>query len=376
MLTERTDVIGTAFLGLTVGCARCHNHKLEPISQRDYYRLQAYLAATDEHDIVLASADERKAWEVKADKVKREMKRVKADVQTATGAEKARLTDALEGLEDQMPSPLPTIPSTANNFSRADADSCLEARCLGKQGRSRWASSAQRVGGGRPGGIAGRRGRSAHTTRSLVDGVQSAADGPGAGQSCCGGNASVPGLVKTANDFGVHGERPSHPELLDWLAAKLVENDWQLKPLHRLLVLSNTYRQASQTAPPAEADRSDPEDRLLWRFNRRRLTAEEIRDAMLTVSGRLNLKMGGPSVMLPVDPELVQQLYKPLQWQVAESPTENDRRSIYLIAKRNLRLPFFETFDAPALLSSCARAVNRAPMLPQGVGNAERSILQ
>jgi hypothetical protein len=94
---------------------------------------------------------------------------------------------------------------------------------------------------------------------------------------------------------------------------------------------------------------------LLWHFSRRRLTAEEIRDAMLAVSGRLNPKAGGPSVMVPVDPGLVQLLYKPSQWQVAASPAEHDRRSIYLIAKRNLRLPFLETFDAPAMLTSCAR---------------------
>jgi hypothetical protein len=99
----------------------------------------------------------------------------------------------------------------------------------------------------------------------------------------------------------------------------------------------------------------DPENRLLWRFSPRRLSAEEIRDAMLAVSGQLNLRMGGPSVMVPVDKELVQLLYKPIQWQVVRDAKEHHRRSIYLIAKRNLRLPFMETFDQPALLTSCGR---------------------
>jgi hypothetical protein len=134
-----------------------------------------------------------------------------------------------------------------------------------------------------------------------------------------------------------------------------VDNGWRLKSIHRLIVLSSTYRQASAAPLAAEADRTDPENRLLWRFPRRRLEAEEIRDAMLAVSGRLNLKPGGPSVMVPVDTELVRQLYKPSQWKVAASASETDRRTIYLIAKRNLRLPFMETFDAPALLTSCAR---------------------
>ena len=104
-----------------------------------------------------------------------------------------------------------------------------------------------------------------------------------------------------------------------------------------------------------EANKKDPENTLLWKFSRRRLDAEEIRDAMLAVAGDLNPKMGGPSVMVPVDKELVNVLYKPAQWAVTPDPTEHARRSIYLIAKRNLRLPFMEVFDAPDVQVSCAR---------------------
>jgi hypothetical protein len=143
--------------------------------------------------------------------------------------------------------------------------------------------------------------------------------------------------------------------LLDWLAATLVEGGWRLKPMHRLIVLSNTYRQSGLSESSSETMRDDPEVRLLWRFPRRRLGAEEVRDAMLSVSGRLNPRAGGPSVMVPVDPDLVKLLYKPSQWKVAADPSRHDLRSVYLIAKRNLRLPFFEAFDAPALQSSCAR---------------------
>jgi hypothetical protein len=167
------------------------------------------------------------------------------------------------------------------------------------------------------------------------------------------------GIVKTANDFGVRGERPSHPELLDYLAADLIESGWSLKQIHRRIVGSATYRQPSRSEDreqkTADREAADPENRLLWRQNRRRLTAEELRDAMLAVSGRLNLQSGGASVMTPVDAELVNQLYKPSQWQPPQDAAQHDRRSIYLIAKRNLRLPFLETFDGPALLASCAR---------------------
>ena len=99
----------------------------------------------------------------------------------------------------------------------------------------------------------------------------------------------------------------------------------------------------------------DPGNRLLWHMPRRRLSAEQLRDSMLLVSGRLNRTPGGPGIMTTVTPELVQLLYKPDQWQVPTQKTDEDRRSVYLIAKRNLRLPFMEVFDAPALLTSCAR---------------------
>jgi hypothetical protein len=166
------------------------------------------------------------------------------------------------------------------------------------------------------------------------------------------------GLVKTANDFGVNGDPPSHPELLDWLAAALTDNGWRLKAIHRSIVLSRAYQQTSSLLPDSDYSQADPENRLLWRFPRRRLSAEELRDAMLAASGRLNHKLGGPSVLVPVDPELVQLLYKPAQWTVTKDPAEHDRRSIYLMAKRNLRLPFLENLDAPTLATSCARRLS------------------
>lgn len=163
------------------------------------------------------------------------------------------------------------------------------------------------------------------------------------------------GLVRTANDFGTHGEPPSHRDLLDWLATALVQHGWQMKPIHRLIVLSSTYRQSSHAPDATQPLVADPDNRMLWRFSRRRLSAEEIRDSLLAVSGQLNDKLGGPSVMVPVEAELVGQLYNPLQWQVAKDQSEYDRRSVYLIAKRNLRLPLLEAFDAPALQTSCPR---------------------
>ena len=354
VLTERTDVIGTAFLGLTVGCARCHNHKLEPISQKDYYRFQAYLAATSEHNIVMAPEEEQKAWEQRTNEAKQDIERLQARVKQATGKERDRLAAEVEVLEDKLPPPLATIPSTRNDFQQRTAIHLLR--------RGEWENKGELVGP-RPlsvlvasdmpelaADVSDPRTRLAQwltdsrhplTSRVIANRVWQMHFGIG--------------LVKTANDFGTHGDPPSHPELLDYLAASLVENGWSLKRLHRQMVLSSTYRQSIHSSIATQAEQSDPENRLLWRFSRHRLSAEELRDAMLAVSGRLNLQAGGRSVMVPVDPQLVEQLYKPTQWLVAERTAEYDRRSIYLVAKRNLRLPFMETFDAPALLASCSR---------------------
>jgi Protein of unknown function (DUF1553)/Protein of unknown function (DUF1549)/Planctomycete cytochrome C len=356
VLTERTDIVGTAFLGLTVGCARCHNHKLEPISQKDYYRLQAYFAATEEQDISLASEAERTAWEQKRKTAEGEVKKLKAKSRKATGAEKARLAQEIEALEDSIPPPPATIPAVWDDRAHRTPIHVLK--------RGVWESKGEPVGPRPPSvlvpddlaelppDVIDPRVRLAHwlaspghplTARVIVNRLWQHHFGAG--------------LVKTVNDFGTHGDRPSHPELLDWLAATLLENGWRLKPIQRLILLSAAYRQSShprgmQTEAPA---REDPENRLLWRFNRRRLDAEEVRDAMLAASGRLNPRAGGPSVMVPVDRAIVQALYKPSQWQVARDATEHDRRSIYLMAKRNLRLTMLEVFDAPALATSCPR---------------------
>jgi hypothetical protein len=354
VLTERTDILGAAFLGLTVGCARCHNHKLEPISQKDYYRLQAYLAATEEHNINLASESEQKAWEATTQKLKDDIQRLQKQARDLTGEKKDRLTEKIETLEDQLPPPPATIPSTRNDFAKRTAIHVLR--------RGVWENKGEPVGP-RPLGVlvsddASELSPGVTNPRTHLANWLTAADHPLTARVIVNRvwqqHFGI-GLVKTANDFGIKGERPSHPELLDWLAATLIENGWRLKPLHRLIVLGNTYQQSSRSRLTEEAERSDPENRLLSRFNRRRLSAEEIRDAMLAVSGRLNVKSGGPSVIVPVDAELVKLLYKPTQWAVTDSAREHDRRSVYLIAKRNLRLPFLENLDAPALQASCAR---------------------
>ena len=353
VLTERTDIIGTAFLGLTIGCARCHDHKLDPLSQKDYYRLQAYFAATEEHNVPLATPAERQAWDARTKELQAEIATLKTQAKSAEGAARMKLNAQIDALEAKLPAPLATIPATWNDAAKRTPITVLK--------RGVWELKGEPVGPRPPDAlVADARAelpadtenprtqlarwiadaRNPLTARVIVNRIWQHHFGAG--------------LVKTPNDFGLKGDRPSHPELLDWLAATFVENGWRLKPLHRMLVLSGTYAQTSASANASTA-RVDPENRLISHFNRRRLSAEEIRDAMLAVAGRLNLRTGGPSVMVPVDAELVKLLYKPTQWQPAKDVAEHDRRSIYLFAKRNLRLPFMEAFDAPALQTTCAR---------------------
>jgi hypothetical protein len=351
VLTERTDIIGSAVLGLTIGCARCHDHKFDPIPQRDYYRLQAFLAATSEDDVSLRRDKQQErlaALKIDLDAKILELKGILANLD---GDEETRVKAEIQQLQLQLPPPSPTLCSIKNDWENAAPIHLLRRgnpelpgpvvgmRTLGvlsPQDRPEL-----------PGGTTQPRTKLARdlvdpkhplTSRVIVNRIWQQHFGTG--------------LVSTPNDFGKNGSPPSHPELLDYLADRFVLGGWHFKALHREIVTSSVYRQESNASSSAVA--IDPNNRRLSHFPRRRLSGEEIRDAMLSISARLNPAMGGPSVVLPVEAELVDQLYKPSQWEVSENKQQHYRRSIYLLAKRNLRLPFMEVFDQPSSQTSCA----------------------
>ena len=358
VLTERTDIIGAAFLGLTVGCARCHDHMFDPIRQRDYYQMQAFLAATQEEQIILAPEQEQKAWKASTDEINEKTKKVKKRLKDLEGEEKERVKKEVDSevkiLQAQLPKPLPAITSIRNDAEKRTAIHVLE--------RGNWDKKGRQVGM-RALGVLLPEGApilpaDTPNPRTVLANWMTEPDHPLTARVMVNrvwGFHFGTGIVKTANDFGFNGERPSHPELLDYLANHFVESGWSVKALHRMMLNSSAYRQASRSSGAAAGRLKDPENRLLWRFTRRRLEAEEIRDAMLAVSGQANPKAGGESIMVPVEAELIGLMYKPDQWQVAKNPREHRRRSIYLIAKRNMRLPFMEVFDQPTLLTSCSR---------------------
>jgi hypothetical protein len=151
------------------------------------------------------------------------------------------------------------------------------------------------------------------------------------------------GIVRSPNDFGLHGSRPTHPELLDWLASEFAERGWRMKAMHRLILTSNAYQMSSRGN--AVGLKADPINDLFWRFDMRRLSGEEIRDSILAVSGNLNLKMFGPSVYPEIPREVLAGQSVPGRGWPVSPPDEQNRRSIYVHVKRSLLLPILESFD-------------------------------
>jgi hypothetical protein len=159
------------------------------------------------------------------------------------------------------------------------------------------------------------------------------------------------GIVASTSDFGMMGDRPANPQLLDYLASKFIEDGWSVKRLTREIMLSSTYQESA--GYQAGAAKADPDDKLQWRYPRHREEGEEIRDSMLYVSGLLNPKMGGPGIHPELPPGTVPAKYG--DWKPEKDPAEANRRSVYIFEKRVMVYPIFEAFDAPNPQESCPR---------------------
>lgn len=310
LLNEMTSTVGEVILGLQIGCAQCHDHKYDPLSQADFYRLRAVFepAVHLEKNKSLSVFSEQFPYQGTSHLMHRgDFRREGPEV--LSGVPRV----ATPGSELLKPSP------TKRSAGRRTA--LVE-----------WLVSADNP----------------LTARVIVNRVWQHHFGRG--------------LVDSPSDFGIMGMEPSHPELLDWLANWFVEQKWSLRRLHRLIVTSATWRQRSVLPDRASVEdraawqfmlTTDPDNRLLSHFPRLRLEGEVIRDAMLAAAGQLNRKMGGPGTRPPLPNELVGTLLKN-QWNVTKDETEHSRRSIYVFARRNLRYPIFEVFDRPSANTSCA----------------------
>ena len=365
VLTEAANITGTAFLGLTVGCARCHDHKFDPIRQSDYYRLQAHFAQLQPHDIIQASKEEQEAYKAKITPMEQEIRRLQGQLRRAPESEKGKIEMQLEELDEKMPPPLTSIYSVKDT---PEQPTPIKILFHGDHLNPTAKVGVRPLGVLLDGPIPE---EPLNTTKPRLKLANWIADPANPLTARVMVNRVWQyhfgrGIAPSANDFGRMGGRASNPQLLDWMANQFVQGGWKLKPLHRLILLSSAYQQSSVSPIEKDGLEKDPENALLWKFSPRRLDAEEIRDSMLSISDRLNSKLGGPSFMVPIEKDLVLMLKRPQYWSATRDKSEYDRRTLYMIYKRNLRLPFLEVFDAPDTLLSCAKR-EQATHAPQAL---------
>jgi len=406
-LNEVAKTTGEVFLGLTVGCAQCHDHKYDPIPQRDFYRMQAFFAATTVENRPAPHAGVEHAelvqqtlrdYEDRAEAAGQELERRKEELverfrqihQVAEDDEKvkdflnelnvanaffqdregaifetpqweaylaakdeaqrlnelvARYKPMAYAVEDLVPPDVPAIPET-HLLKGGELDSkgaVVEPGFLeAVEGKAEPAKIPFR------GGSSGRRTALAEwiaskdnplTARVMVNRIWQHHFGQG--------------LVRTPSNFGKNGERPTHPELLDWLAVEFVERGWSVKQMHRLMLTSAAYRQSVEHPKRDEYAEQDAANRLLWRMNWQRLEAEVLRDSVLALSGRLNLKRGGPGALADVPPDVAEG-FEFFKW-FPSKESEQVRRSVYLFQRHSVVMPLMEVFDGANMSESCAR---------------------
>ncbi len=420
-LDDMTTVTGAAFLGLTVGCARCHNHKFDPILQKDYYRLQAFFANTgagdgplpDKDPAVRKKRDEQQAiYDEKTKDIRAEMAKIIEPLR------KAKLVSGSHTFEPEVQAAILMDPAKRDPLqammyhtaeTRVTIDEEPDARTLrtlkGDDGK-RYADLKKQlaefdslkpvplpqgqymldISATAPQTFILRGGNPALKGDEVQPGFLSILDPsdakitPPAGLNSTGRRSALAnwltdpknplparvmvnrmwsyhfgrGIVATPGDLGRMGSRPTHPELLDYLDATFVYTGWSMKKMQRMILLSNTYQQSSDFR--ASAAEGDPDDALLWRYPRHRLEAEAIRDSMLSVSGLLNPQMGGPGVFPPVPAGTISDLSATAAaggWKTEKDAAQNNRRSVYIFVRRNLRYPMLQEFDSANTFESC-----------------------
>ena len=390
---DRVNTTGTAFLGLTVGCCQCHDHKYDPISQREYFQLFAFFNDCDEPDLPIATTedlarkerveaevtlylenarhgdpkliDTQKAWEASLDMAARQ-KQSEAVRNAMNLPHEGRTDDerkvVFEAFVDQAPSSKSLRQAIAT--IRKSAPKIVTTMVVRERPKPRDSRLLIKGDFTRPGdpvspGVpkvlpplspSGRRANRLDLARWLVQSGNPLTARVAVNriwQSYFGR-----GLVETENDFGTQGSAPTHPELLDWLASEFERKGWSVKSIHRLIVTSATYRQASMNRP--DLAQLDPDNRRLARQSRLRLEAELIRDASLMASGLLNSEVGGPSVFPPQPDGVMAQGQIRRDWRASEGP-DRFRRGLYTYFWRATPHPSLVVFDAPDATRACTR---------------------
>ncbi len=325
-LDDIVSTIGTSMLGLTIGCARCHDHKYDPIPSVDYYRLLSTFTTTVRTEIDL----DQIAASPSAAPIPAQLAGEKTDPSAKPGPNESKALICSEGLPPlRLASQGPDFYPKTFFLKRGDpnqkdgevSQGFLRVLMHAPATEQNWQLEP-------PEGW-----RTSYRRRAFAEWITDVPQGAGSLLARVIVNRLWQhhfgsGIVSTSSDFGAQGEKPSHPELLEWLANELIRLNWQLKPIHRLILNSASYRQDSRLNP--EAARIDPDNRFLWRFPPRRLESEAIRDSILAVTGHMDPRMFGPGSL---DPDYA-------------------RRSIYLTVKRSKLNPMMVLFDGPDTLQS------------------------
>ena len=419
---ELDDIVSTTssvFMGLTVGCARCHDHKYDPFPQKDYYRLQAIFLSSQKTERLLGTENDQAAVKLRNQEIDKQIAPFKEQIANIEKPIRQRLLDEKVERFTRLSQQTGALASKDTSefqkelAARFERDVKLQPEEIeaglspaDRQARKALMKEVEKLNrtrpkppaavmaitnieGKPPQGFLLKRGDYRQKGEAVSPGFLSVLSPMDTGMAA---PVSEPGkgsrlrlaqwltdpshpltarvavnriwqyhfgkgLVGTASDFGVNGERPSHPALLDWLATEFMARHWSVKSLHRLMMTSSTYRQSSRW--DATAAKADPGNRLLWRFSPRRIEAENVRDSILVVSGSLNREMGGPGIYPRIDRAVIG-TGSTNKWPVdVEEGPATWRRSVYVFQKRSVVLPLLEVFDCPdSTVSSPSRSAS------------------
>jgi cytochrome c553 len=422
-LDDIVATTGQVFLGLTIDCARCHDHKLDPIAQKDYYRLLAFFrnindytngTPSDQLPVGFFDPAAKAAYAKAQAALDRRRDEARAAATALENQFRARFAEAHPGpdgkprtltdrdLHVAIPDEAPKLlgPKWLDRYNTLKRD--LEALNAEKVLVDTTLSLSE-AGSKSPETFVLLRGN-AHVHGDRVEpgfpqvlGVGTPElPNPPPGARSCGRRLVLAnwiasrdnplasrvivnrlwqhhfgrGIVRSPNNFGVQGDKPTHPELLDWLSVALVREDWHLKPLHRLLMTSQAYRMSSRANPEGLA--KDPANDGFWRFDMRRLSAEEVRDTILAVAGTLNPAVYGRSIFPAIPAEVLHGQSKPGYGWVVSPIDEQRRRSVYIHIKRSLVMPIMESFDvAETDRSTPVRFATTQPTQALGMLNSQ-----
>ena len=377
-LTDWADTTGAVFMGLTMGCARCHEHKFDPITQQDYFGLQAIFTSSVETEITLLTPMELEGYyyiyprivAVQEAKTAYRLFQQRTKDRKLTADEKEesrRLQEAIVTTVMQLPEKNISTPGTKYD----PVTNVPMVRVLGHERtelikpvhlleRGELALTREKISPAVPAALA------------QVTGREKGVKGPFGSRKELALWLTQPdhpltarvmvnriwhwhfgrGIVATPNDFGKMGGTPSHPELLDYLATEFVDRNWSVKEMHRLIMNSATYQMTSRFSTERH-QKIDPDNRCLWRMSRRRLEGEALWDAVHLTAGTINLEMGGRPVVPPLADDEIAALREKWQWPISGDPAMYTRRGLYILQLRNFRFPMFEVFDAPVNSVSC-----------------------